>query len=87
MSIRPRALGADKICLVASDALLLPGGGSERNYPSRLEVGRTCWVAEGVLLSSEPDCRCHDDGLVDNHPLMLGAGKTYQVGVNALCHL
>ena len=80
-------MGEDKICLVASDALLLPGGGSERNYPSRWEEGRTCWVAEGVLLSSEPDCRCHDDVQADNHPLMLGAGKTYQVDVNALSHL
>ena len=44
-------------------------------------------MAEGVLLSSEPDCRCHDDVQADNHPLMLGAGKTYQVDVNALSHL
>ena len=68
---------------MASDAPLLPDGGSERNYPSRWEEGRTCSVAEGVLLSSELDFRCHDDVQADNHPLKLGAGKTYQVGVNA----
>ena len=44
-------------------------------------------MAEGVLLSSELDCRCHDDVQADSHPIMLEAGKTYQVDVNVHCHL
>ena len=87
VSIRPRALGEDKICLVASDTLLLPDGGLERNYLSRWGVGKTCLVAEGVLLSSKLDCCYHDDVQADNHPLVLGEDKTYQVDVNALSHL
>ena len=87
VSIRPRALGEDKICLVASDTLLLPDGGLERNYLSGWGAGKTCLVAEGVLLSSELDCCYHGDVQADNHPLMLGEDKTYQVDVNAHCHL
>ena len=87
MSIRQRALGEDKICLVASGTLLLPDGGLERNYLSRWGAGRTCLAAEGVLLCLELDCCYHGDVQADNHLLMLGGDKTCQVDVNAHCHL
>ena len=87
MSIRPRALGEDKICLVASGTLLLPDGGLERNYLSRWGAGRTCLAAEGVLLCLELDCCYHGDVRADNYLLVLGGDKTCQVDVNAHCHL
>ena len=41
-------------------------------------------VAGGVLHSSESDWCYHGGAQVDNHPLMLGADKTYQVDANTL---